>query len=339
MLRFLPGALGLVACVAAVAAEIDKPTLAWTQAVVDRWEVACRKYLHVAPHPLPWIIFFDDRSSWHLNPDKSELPGHTPLRAAVKFAGRDHEVVQVEHREGRLWVPGRDALPVKAGGATMPYYDDRRVFFELALPSLWRKESGSAPSRDLDELILGLALHELTHTRQMVDVSRRIEAMRSRHKLPESVNDNLIENTFSKIPDYKKIWDEEWAHLSRALLADDASGMRDAITEVLAASERRKARFFVGDYQGWSELEDIFLAMEGVAMWVHRMARDHAPPGESWQQTAGVLFTRGDAWSQMEGLALFLLIDRLVPGWQARFLAPGFPSPFAVLREAVSAAR
>jgi hypothetical protein len=98
--------------------------------------------LNVAPHPLPWIIFFDDRSAWHLNPDKSELPSHTLLRAAVKFAGRDHEVVQVERREGRLWVPGRDALPVKAGGATMPYYDDRKVFFELALPSLWQKESG-----------------------------------------------------------------------------------------------------------------------------------------------------------------------------------------------------
>jgi hypothetical protein len=27
--------------------EIDKPTLAWTQAVVDRWEIACRKYLNV----------------------------------------------------------------------------------------------------------------------------------------------------------------------------------------------------------------------------------------------------------------------------------------------------
>jgi hypothetical protein len=47
MLRFLPGALGLVACTAAVVAEIDKPTLAWTQAVVDRWEIACRKYLNV----------------------------------------------------------------------------------------------------------------------------------------------------------------------------------------------------------------------------------------------------------------------------------------------------
>ena len=268
MLRVLGGALGLVACMAAVAAEIDKPTLAWTQAVVDRWEIACRKYLNVPPHPLPWIIFFDDRSAWHLNPDKSELPGHTQLRAAVNFAGRDHEVVQVEHREGRLWVPGRDALPVKAGGATMPYSDDRKVFFELALPSLWQKESGSAPSRDLDELVLGLALHELTHTRQMVDVSRRIEAMRSRHKLPESVNDNLIETRSAKFRTTKRY----------------------------------------GTKSGLTFPEPCSLTMQTAC-------GTQSP--RSWQPVS----------------------VEIVPGWQARFLAPAFPSPFAVLREAASAAR
>ena len=42
---------------------------------------------------------------------------------------------------------------------------------------------------------------------------------------------------------------------------------------------------------------------------------------------------------QEEGLGLFLLIDRLVPGWQKRFLKPAFPSPFAVLRAAVSGRR
>ena len=72
-------------------------------------------------------------------------------------------------------------------------------------------------------------------------------------------------------------------------------------------------------------------------MWVHyQVARDHAPAGEDWRQTA-ISLSEGTAalWSQEEGFGLLLLIDRLVPGWQARFLAPDFPSPFAVLREAI----
>ena len=101
-------------------------------------------------------------------------------------------------------------------------------------------------------------------------------------------------------------------------------------------SQRRKDRFFVGDKEWYSSLEDIFLAMEGLAMWVqYRTARERAPSGEEWLKTLITLSERHDAWSQEQGLGLFLLIDRLVPGWQARFLAPDFPSPFTVLREAV----
>jgi len=339
MSRVVRAAVSLAVCVIpAGAAEIDKPTVAWIETALNRWETACRRYLNLPSHPLPWVILFDERAAWHVNPEKAWLPPHRQLKSSVKFVGRKYPLIQVEHRDGRLWVPDRDPLPVKSGGAAMPYDNDRNVFFELALPSLWRRESGVPPSRDLDETVLGFALHELTHTRQLAGVVGRIEAMRSRSVLPESVNDNLIENTFGKNAEYKKMFDDEFGHLSRALLADDPKLIREAISEALAASQRRRERFFVGDYQGWSGLDDIFLVMEGMGMWVHyRMARDHAPKGEDWRRTATVLGSRGDTWSQLEGLALILLIDRFVPGWQARFLAPGFPSPFAVLREALNA--
>jgi hypothetical protein len=59
------------------------------------------------------------------------------------------------------------------------------------------------------------------------------------------------------------------------------------------------------------------------------------PTGEDWLTTFVTLSERADAWSQQDGLALLVLIERLAPGWHARFLAPDFPSPFTVLREAV----
>jgi hypothetical protein len=71
-------------------------------------------------------------------------------------------------------------------------------------------------------------------------------------------------------------------------------------------------------------------------MWAqYRTARQRAPAAEDWLQTLAVLSARSDSWSQKEGLGLFLLIDRLVPGWQRRFFAADFPSPFSVLREAL----
>ena len=106
--------------------------------------------------------------------------------------------------------------------------------------------------------------------------------------------------------------------------------------QVLASTRKRKERFFVGDKAGYSDLEDLFLAMEGMAMWVQfQTARDRAPAGEDWLKTLIKLSEQTDAWSQEQWLRLFLLIDRLVPRWQRRFLSPDFPSPFVVLREAI----
>jgi hypothetical protein len=118
--------------------------------------------------------------------------------------------------------------------------------------------------------------------------------------------------------------------------AAPVNNVRRAAEQALLASQRRKERFFVGDKAGYSDLEDIFLAMEGLAMWVqYRTARERAPSGEDWLTTFISLAQKTDAWSQQDGLALLILIERLAPGWHARFLAPDFPSPFTVLREAI----
>jgi hypothetical protein len=71
-------------------------------------------------------------------------------------------------------------------------------------------------------------------------------------------------------------------------------------------------------------------------MWAQfKTARARAPQQEDWLTTLIRLSEKTDAWSQEEGLGLFLLMDRLVPNWQRRFLNGNLPSPFAVLREAL----
>jgi hypothetical protein len=219
----------------------------------------------------------------------------------------------------------------------MLYADQQKPFFIFPLPSLYRKLAGADQARALDELFLGLACHELAHTRQLVYAAQRMNRLGAQHKLPESIDDNVIQRTFGAKDDYRRLYEDERKHLSRAVLADDVNACRRALAEVLSVSRQRKRRFFTGANAAYSDLEDIFLALEGLGMWVHyQMARDHAPTGEDWRQTLVSLSERTDAWSQEEGLGLFLLIDRLVPGWQARFLAADFPSPFAVLREVLA---
>jgi hypothetical protein len=42
-----------------------------------------------------------------------------------------------------------------------------------------------------------------------------------------------------------------------------------------------------------------------------------------------------NTWAQDQGLALYILIDELVPDWRSRTFGPGLTSPYGMLEEAV----
>jgi hypothetical protein len=319
--------------------KLDQPTLGWMQAVLDNWEAVCRRDLRIPAEPLPWIIFYDEDRAWHLQPDTRLLPPHEASTHSLRFTGKAYPLVPVAHQNGKIWLPDREPLPVDVAKplvTAMPYGNERSSFFIATLPDLFHKLAGRDQARHLDELFLGLAAHELTHTRHFVYAMAQIRRLRLRYKLPEHLDDNMIQQEFGARDEYKRLYDEESELLTKAILASDLDDVRRAAAQALLVSQKRKERFFVGGKDGYSDLEDIFLAMEGLAMWVqYRSARERAPSGEDWLKTFITLSERHDAWSQAEGLALLVLIERLEPGWHARFLAPDFPSPFAVLREAV----
>jgi hypothetical protein len=318
--------------------ELDQSSAAWMQAVLHNWERACRSDLHVPVEPLPWIIFYDDKQAWHLGPDERLLPPHTPSPVTLKFAGRTVPLTVVAHRDGRVWAPGGSPMEIgKVPAVTVPYDDDRSFFFIAPVPGLFHRLAGPEHAADLDEFFLGVTAHELTHTRQVVYAAARVRRLRTRYSLPKNLDDNVIEREFGPNADYKGLYEKERAALSSAILTADPVECRRKVAEALESARVRKQRFFAGDKAGYSELEDVFLVLEGMAMWVqYQTARDRAPAGEDWQKTLALLSERSVAWSQVEGLGLFLLIDRLVPDWQKRFLKPDFPSPFTVLREAVA---
>lgn len=319
--------------------NLNEPTLAWMQATLDSWETNCRRDLRITVEPLPWVIFYDESRAWHLKAEKRLLPSYEASSHSLRFAGRNYPLIRVARKGNELWVPGRDPIavdPAKPQAVAMLYDEERKPFFIIPLPDLFHRLAGPDHASNLDELFLGEAAHELTHTRHLVYAMPQIKRLRARYKLPESFDDNIIQQEFGTNDEYKRLYDEERKHLTNAILARDLDECRRAVEKALSVIRKRKERFFVGDRAGYSDLEDIFLAMEGLAMWVqYRTARARAPAGEEWLKTLITLSERHEAWSQEEGLGLFLLIDRLAPGWQTRFLSPHFPSPFAVLSEAI----
>jgi hypothetical protein len=311
----------------------DRRTLAWMQSVLDAWQTTTRRDLHVPPQSPPWIIFYDDSSAWHLNPDTAGLPSHTKSKATLRYANRRYTLTRVAN-DGKLWVPGRDPLPLKPRSVTMVDSNGQKPFTILPLPRLFQRLAPTDQVSDLDKAFLGAAMHELTHTRHLVGYGKRLEQLRARYRLPETFDDNIIQERYAEDTVYAAIFAEERTALNDALFAKTPGEAKSALGIALATAELRKKTFFDNENAGFSELEDFYLVLEGAGMWAeYQHARRVAPASETWQRTLGLMMNRTRSWSQGEGLALFVLLDRFRPNWQASFMSETFPSIFATLRE------
>jgi hypothetical protein len=319
-------------------AAMDDATAQWIQVVLDSWRDACRSDLRVAQGSLPWMIFYDEAHAWHINPERRLLRAPKKLSRTVRFSGREYDVFEVAH-DSKLWVPGRDAIPVTPRAVTMLYADDTKPFFLMGTPRFQGRALKTTETEDFRRFLIGMALHELAHTRQLPHVVAQIKRLQGQYRYPDSVDDNMIQTAFEGNAEFKSVYNEELKQLSAAVLETDIGRARVEAAGGLRMIERRRERFFVGGYKGWSEMEDVFLALEGSAMWVQfQSALRMAPTGQPWLETLGTLGQRTDAWSQSEGLGLFLLIDRFIPGWQGKFFGEDIPSPIEALRQALASA-
>jgi hypothetical protein len=324
------------------APALDETSRNWMQQILETWTTVAQANLRISPEPVPWMIFYDDQRAWHLNADVTRLPaGFRRSPTNVVAGGREYPVHVVTH-EQEVWLPAGEPLPVGEGKPprvfAMPYANGQQSFTAIALPVLLRRMPGMDDEKSFATFFIGVAGHELVHTRQLTDVLRRVTQLRERYPVPSGITDSFIQQTFASDAAYAGLYAKERDLLFQAAAAIDdkrESSLR-LISEALSLVEKRRATFFTGDRTAYAELDDIFLGMEGIAMWVQfQVARAHAPKEEPWQTTALNMLKGNTEWVQEEGFVLFVLIDRLVPNWQARFFGPDFPSAFAVLREAV----
>lgn len=344
MIRALAAVLVLASGVARAAeggppAAADVSSRSWMQAALDNWQAICGEVLRQPVEPLPWIIFYDERSAWHVAAEDAMLPERAPAGFTLRFNGRERPVWRMPHTAGSLWVPERAPVPVAhARIFTAPYADGAKAFVICALPPLVATTLHRDRPAHFDEFLLGIVSHEIAHTRQVRAADARIKELRETSALPGSFDDNVVEGAFAQHVEYRRLWDEELNKLLTAALQDDQPEMgRRLVGEALALMRERRARFFTGEYRAFAALDDLWLVFEGIGQWAHfQTLRRHAgSAGEPWQKTALEFLEETKSWVQLEGFALLVLIDRHVPNWQEKFFAEELPPPFAVLEQAL----
>jgi hypothetical protein len=163
----------------------------------------------------------------------------------------------------------------------------------------------------------GVFLHEMTHTRQFYFVNPTMDRITKANHLADDISDDSLQDTFSKNPDYVLDYNRERDLLFEAASASSDDEARRIAKAALAQMRTRRAKWFSDRLAYWAEVDEVFLTMEGLGQWVaYAWLTD--PKGANVAPPVALPEVRRkrNHWTQDEGLALFLVIDRLVPGWQ-----------------------
>ena len=312
--------------------EFTLQEASWVQRALDGWDLARRDFLKVDSRQLPWIVLYDNACIWHFAAtDPKLLADARPIKTSFKFAGEPLEVQAMQHR-GTVLLPNRVEIPIEVKASTALYRSGRATFFVMSMPSVWRRKPF------LDEYLQGVFSHELVHTLQLVNINRRLRQLIGNVDVPGRLNDDVIQARFQKEQGFARLMDRERELFYKAAGASDKTHRADLVRKALAIVRERHEKFFNNANSVYQEIESLFLTMEGIGQWTaYRLTKARGQLGSSDIEAMNLVREDRRYWSQDEGLALFLLIDAMVPNWQSRMFDALPPSPYTLLEEALKA--
>lgn len=327
---------------AVVACVLSASDAAYMQDALDGWKTVTRDLLRVSGEGLPWMILYSRTCAYHLAADPATPLGREakPLdETRIAYGGRPVPVRAIALTDS-VRLPNGSAIPVSGVAFTSVYGDERasKPFFVTALPEVWRQDPKYADDPgDWGPFVLEVLSHELVHTRQMVAIFERLDALKKQRfpLLPSEVNDDWLQKEFEPVAGVAPTVRAEIELLFQAAAEPQDGRARQLARTALALMRARRATYYGEKAEAYSALEDVFLSMEGVACWsAFKLAltrQPGTPPGRALDAFRG----NRKFWSQETGLALFLTLDRFVSDWRTRVLPPELASPVDLLSRAL----
>ena len=298
----------------------------WIERWFAAWDLTSRRILRLPDVPAPEVVFYDSTCVYTTSGVTAggAEPVDGPAWRGAKLPWR-----ALAHH-GSLTLPDSSQAPIQLMSFTNSA-PQTGPFFVMAAPAYWA-EMGHG-----DELgLIGVFLHEFAHTRQVEGMKDKIGPIDSTWPYPEELDDDAVQTHFSADAEYVAAYTAERDLLYRAADAESLDEARALAAEALAMMRSRHARWFTGDKAVFADVDNIFLSMEGVAQWSAHAWLAH-PEGGGLERDAAVkkMLGRRRWWAQDEGLALLLVVDRLLPDWPALAFSVPAPGAMELLERAV----
>jgi len=328
--RAMPRILALAAALAASACasaptqppcRLPERDRAWVDRALEAWRFASREITGIDRVPAFQAIFF--------SADCVMTSGNaliSPTTEGVTWTASPHG--------GTIALP--DASRIPAGVTSFASGKNGLTYFVMSTPSVWQAAhvgEGSA----LEMMMVAVLLHEASHVAQIGPYGPRLGALIDRYHLPDSFNDDSLQDHFKANPEFAASVKQE-----TQLFVDAAAANDDVQARTLAQAGRRlmlerQARWLVGDDAYFVEAEDIWLTFEGAGQWTGYQWLIHPRGGA--QPTAEVMarFTKGRSWSQTQGFAIVMALDRIVgPRWKRHAFGDGARTVIEMLDDALA---
>ncbi|KAA6460399.1 hypothetical protein DYQ86_15350 [Acidobacteria bacterium AB60] len=278
----------------------------WIEGALADWRFAEVHELKLEPTRLPVVVLFDDHCQY-----KSAAAA----TGDISWTGSFYQSTVLLPNGIRIpnWVVSF-AAPVDGSSAA--------GFFVMSLPSVWRSHNIQS-GLGLERLMNVVLLHEMSHARQFYFANPIMDGLSARYHLGVEIGDDSIQDTFSKDPRYVKAYERERDLLYEAAAASTNHAAKKYARQALREIRHRRQKWFTGGHAYWNTVDDLFLTMEGIGQWTaYAWLTDPNGPNLKSSFALSEVRRKRNHWTQDEGLALMLVIDRLVPEWQKLAFAP-----------------
>lgn len=306
---------------AAPACALSSSDQAWVERAMRAWDYTSREVTGIARVKKVEAVLFDARCV---------------LTSGTAMSGGP-EAWRARPHGGQVTLP--DGATIPAGVISFAMDGEERGFFVMSTPSVWRAAGKEGEGLDLETLMVAVLLHEGTHVAQFRTYGARMTKLAERWRLPESFNDDSIQKRFQSNPEFSASVTREIDLLLGAAGAGDAATALRRAGEARALMRARQERWYPAAEGYLLDAEDIWLTLEGSAQWAaYQWVVD--PLGGRIAPAAAVpsFGRRGKWWSQDEGFALFMALDRLTGGrWKRQAFGEGAKTVLEMVDDALAA--
>jgi hypothetical protein len=283
--------------------------LAGVQKWFHAWELVSKQVYHIHTLQPVEFVFFDDQYMYATSPvsipEGAFISGPTLLGKTLAWKKALHN--------GKLKLPDGQELPIGLMSFAAPLDSmGQTAFFVMPLPDFWEKAGVTSKELGLDHLVTGVFLHEFSHTQQMQSFGKKMTDFERDHAFKVAFSDDIIQDYFENDSMYNKAFRQEVKTLYEAVAATPGPKQQALIREGMTMFERRQQQYFTGEQAILTPIDNFFLTMEGIGQYSMYAWLVHPQGGNVSAVTAIAGVRRGGKWwSQEEGFALFLILDKL----------------------------